>query len=564
LKGTFGGTRVSWRLWRERVLAFALFVALASLLQWRSGAFTVGMGSHPDEAAHYVTGLMIHDYVRAGNLTNPLAYAEHYYVHLPKIAFGMWPPVFHFIEAFWFLLVSPGKGAALGLVAILTALTAVLLYAVLRERFGWAVALATSAGYVLLPLTQESLQTVMADIQIALFNFAAIVALARYMRSGGQAAAIWFGVFTAASLATKANGLALIPIPVLVCVLNGRWDRLRRLPMLWAGLIIAVVGLPWQFISYVLIQKSGGLPISPEIVARTALRYVEVIGLALGPVITGLLVVGLVRETARLFRRQGEPDELQAGAISLLLCVWAYHSLVGQAEYRYMLGAIPAALVLAASGFEWMVEQLGSRGLSSGRARAALGALVVVTFLLFTWRIPTKADLGFNPVATLIRNQPPAVTLILSSASGEGAFIGEIATDKKRHSHLILRASKVLSSMTWYGTRREWFYNSRAEMHGYLENSSVEWVVVDTQPGNTSDPSVRYMLEALRSDPDHWKLRGEFSVPAVEGQPQCRIFVYGRSGPMKVKRGDVVLSLPYTLGKTIRHSDCAFMEPSGQ
>src|ERR1022692_1569416 len=100
-----------------RALAYVTVCAvlwmLAALLQWKAGAFAVELSGNPDESAHYITGLMIRDYIASGQFTSPMTYAEHYYAHYPKIAFGMWPPFFHITEALWTLIFSPGKVSVL-------------------------------------------------------------------------------------------------------------------------------------------------------------------------------------------------------------------------------------------------------------------------------------------------------------------------------------------------------------------------------------------------------------------------------------------------------------------
>src|SRR5690606_19005132 len=45
---------------------FLLLVAATVALQWLGGAYTAEYGSAPDEAAHYVTGLMVHGYLADG------------------------------------------------------------------------------------------------------------------------------------------------------------------------------------------------------------------------------------------------------------------------------------------------------------------------------------------------------------------------------------------------------------------------------------------------------------------------------------------------------------------
>ena len=41
-----------------------------------------------------MNALVLRDYIREGLSQNPLRFAEDYYRHYPKIAPGMWPPLF--------------------------------------------------------------------------------------------------------------------------------------------------------------------------------------------------------------------------------------------------------------------------------------------------------------------------------------------------------------------------------------------------------------------------------------------------------------------------------------
>ena len=58
-----------------------LFLATALLLQWLSGAYSAELGGHPDEPAHYVTGLMMQDYLKTWPPVPPVRFAESFYLH---------------------------------------------------------------------------------------------------------------------------------------------------------------------------------------------------------------------------------------------------------------------------------------------------------------------------------------------------------------------------------------------------------------------------------------------------------------------------------------------------
>ena len=80
------------RHWKQDIMALVLFLAATVGWQLQTGAYKSEFGGHPDEAAHYVTGLMIRDYLTGGIPEHPMKFARNYYDHYPKVALGNWPP----------------------------------------------------------------------------------------------------------------------------------------------------------------------------------------------------------------------------------------------------------------------------------------------------------------------------------------------------------------------------------------------------------------------------------------------------------------------------------------
>src|SRR5581483_5919113 len=87
----------------------ALFTVITAI-QFASGAYHSDFDADYDEASHAVSSLVVHDYLVHGLGTNPIAFAEDYYVHYPKVAIGHWPPVFYGSEALW--MVAFGRSRA--------------------------------------------------------------------------------------------------------------------------------------------------------------------------------------------------------------------------------------------------------------------------------------------------------------------------------------------------------------------------------------------------------------------------------------------------------------------
>ena len=117
-------------------LPFLLFFAIVILIQYFVGAYRSEFGSEPDEAAHYVTGLMVHDYITHLFPGNPMHFAKDYYEHYPKVALGHWPPMFYVIQSAWTLIFTPSRISIILLMAVLTAGASTILFNFLRAKFG--------------------------------------------------------------------------------------------------------------------------------------------------------------------------------------------------------------------------------------------------------------------------------------------------------------------------------------------------------------------------------------------------------------------------------------------
>ena len=131
----------------ENAATIAALFALTLLLQWLSGAYRSELAHFPDEPSHVVTSLMFGDYVRAGFPGSPVAYAEKYYVHYPKVAIGMWPPLFYCVAGAWTLVFGATRVSFLMLAALAGGLLAGSLAIFVKRMYGRALGL--TAGGVL-------------------------------------------------------------------------------------------------------------------------------------------------------------------------------------------------------------------------------------------------------------------------------------------------------------------------------------------------------------------------------------------------------------------------------
>ena len=101
---------------------------MVSFIQFWTNSFDAEFTIHPDEAAHFTTGVMTHDYLKNELGSSPLRFAKEFYVRYPKIAFGHFPPTFYVIQAGWYLLFGVSKTSALLLVGLITTILTYIIF----------------------------------------------------------------------------------------------------------------------------------------------------------------------------------------------------------------------------------------------------------------------------------------------------------------------------------------------------------------------------------------------------------------------------------------------------
>jgi hypothetical protein len=487
---------------------YLLLLLLAIHLQWKGGAYGSELGGSADEAAHFVTGLMIHDYLAAGAPASPMAYARDYYDHYPKIALGNWPPVFYVMQGLWSLVFSPSRVSILVLMAALSTLLAALVYRVLRDELGVAYGVLGSALLMTIPMVQQHGAMVMTEIPIALWTFSSIVCWGRFLRSGRPVHAAGFGLFAAVTILTKGSGVALALVPPLTILLSRRLDLLRR-PAFWTPVpVVLLIAGPWTWAFREVSSAAWGYPVAAwPFVRESALYYPKELVLAVGVPLFALAVYGAWLFIGRGGRR---PTLWHAAAASVISVVAFQVAIPCGLEARHLLPALPSLVLLVVAGVRGVQSLLERAGLPSGRARVGAGLLAVLPFGLLTFGVPQKRARGFEPIARRLLSEPGARTqafLVASDPPGEGQFVSEVALLERRPGHFVRRASKVLASADWNGRSYRPKYRTTRELLAYLERDSVGAVVID---GSVADRWKTYhhrlLDQAVREAPGSFSL----------------------------------------------------------
>jgi hypothetical protein len=109
----------------RRALPLLVFLFVCGvLLHWYAGTFHSEFGRYQDEGMHYITGLLVHDFIASGHWTHPMAFAKDYYMHFPKVGLGNWPPGFPLLQSAWAFLFGVSRPALLFFMIFLLSLLA--------------------------------------------------------------------------------------------------------------------------------------------------------------------------------------------------------------------------------------------------------------------------------------------------------------------------------------------------------------------------------------------------------------------------------------------------------
>ena len=540
---------------RWGAFAGAVYLLAALWLQALSGIYHSELGHYPDEPSHVMSSLMLRDYVLSGMRESPLEYAENYYVHYPKVAIGVWPPFYYITASVWMLLFSATHTSLVVFLALQSAVLALTLALFARHVFRDAIAFGLGLLLIFLPWMQASASMFMVDIFIAILEFWAMIQLVDFFFTERLRSAVLFGLFTSLAMLSKGNTIALLIVPVFLILLTRKFSVLKKRPIYLAGVLIVILGAPWQVISYRLMLHTVPMHrIDAVAVATMFTGYTAILISKFGLPVFLVMMVGLIVECLRVWRH---PDHLllssyaTAGAASLLLGVMVFHCIAPYPgpDERYLLPMAPLLLLFAAFGVRWLAGILPWPGFSPTAKSSAIAGLLLAFWVWKTFEIPHRPRMGFAQAAQLLSTPNDLIVVICSDSDGEGAFITSVALQEQRPRHVILRGSKFLSENPWDILSYRPQFRSPAELEQYLESIPVDAAVIDFS--QTIWEQDRTMLvQSLRESPSRWKLVAE----TTEGPESRHLQVYRRIGPPSgaATKTNIRVKMHLTLGRDLQ------------
>jgi hypothetical protein len=483
---------------------FLLFFLLAVVLQRAAGAYSSELAHYPDESSHYVTGLMVRDYLASGFSGHPVGFAERFYARFPKVAFGVWPPLFHLIMGVWLLPTPDGRTSVLLLMALIMTSAAYILYRAVRDVAGRTSGLLIGLLLMLLPVSQVMTDTVMADSLVMLTVLATSAAMARWLKTGAGRDAIGVGIFAGMAMMSKGNGTSVVLAVPLAIVVARRFDLLRKPATYVAGAFAGGLGFAWQLQSLNLYRQMSSFHAITLAGLRSAFEYYfRFIFHAVGFVLCALIILGLVACAGSIKRRDGAWNLWVSMGVTAFSVI-AFHILVPHpVDGRYMLAGIAPLLVFLVPA-AWKIRAALPllNPIPTSRLVPLLLSCVLAIFLAFFFYVPKLPRFGFREAAAWLQSHrlPGQRYLIASDANGEGAFISEVAsrTDRRVPDLRIMRVSKLLFVSDWNGHHYKLVYDTAGQALDDIEKLGISYIVVDGTRNLVHEPhweQVRRMLD---------------------------------------------------------------------
>jgi 4-amino-4-deoxy-L-arabinose transferase-like glycosyltransferase len=498
-----------------------VYFAFCLLLDTSAGAWRTPFVAYPDEPAHFVGSVMLHDWLLSGRPLQPVAFAWRYYEHYPFFAVGYWPPLFYVAAGIWFLLAGVGRWQALIVPAACAAGSAWLLFALVRRRAGPVAGFCAGLLYLSLPDVQQTTTMVMVDHFTAFLSLLVLLLSVQLLREPSLAGGIRCALACAAAVLSKYSALYVCALPFALALFSRRLDLWRK-PAFWLqpAIVAAIVG-PWAWWTAPLAAYGlppGPHPLSPE---RPLLFLGGLLHMFPEPLLAPL-AIGLV--ALLLFPSRWGGEELGTGLVAAGSVAFLLISPVG-AEPRHLLVAAAALLVLSVFGWTALLS-----GTSDVARRAAVACLVAGTlaFSLVEWgRFPRPAQYPVEAIVKAVIGDPRwQGCRIMVPSNVEGPFIAEFAWLGSRNpAYQLVRPNKVFASQGWFGNAYSSRVRSPEEMMAYLRRNPVCLILWDGRPPTELRPHERVMDEMLRRYPAVW--RPVFALPGGPSEPSAwTVFEY--------------------------------------
>lgn len=518
------------RYWEYGLVGIVLFIE-AFLLQWFGGALDSEYSRYSDEPAHYVTALMVYEYLKSEDYSDPLGFAEDYYAHYPKVALGHWPPVFYVLLAVWFIFFGVTRISVMCFIALIAVSTGIVIYHLAKSQFDKRGGIFAAILFLALPLVQQATGVVMLGHMVTLFTLVSVIFLARFLSTEKFIHGFLFSIFAACAILTRGSAWAICLMPILSMLFAWRFSMLTR-PVFWLTAIpILVLCAPWYLIMPSINSGAtvGGSVFSMGFTQQAVPHFAKILFEAIGIVIFIPAILGVWSKLIFPLLRRKQVDLMWSALAALIVATYLMHIFVAVAfDSRYMLITMPALVLFAVAGIEWIIEKFKTSEYDK-YISVSIYTLVVIIFLLTNFSVSATTNTGYSLALSEISKQLKTgqhAVLIASDAFGEGTIIAAAAAQRSSEDYF-LRGSKLFVDQDWSGRVLKEKFHSTTEIAELLNEIPVNAVILDASINAESQRYYHDMLKTMLLDENsEWRSIGKFSIVRRDVEIQNALLVF--------------------------------------
>ena len=542
----------------RRGLEIAVIMIVVFTIQYCLRGYDRDLANHSDEPAHFVTGVMVYDYLSTVPGSSPIAFAEDYYLRYPKVAIGHWPPGYYALQAVWYLCAGVSKFSAVVFSGLITSAFVYCLYLWVYRRHGLLLAALSVIVLIGQPLIRTHSILIMSDMVMCLFSLLAVRSFSDFIDNQQWRHATGFGMWAVLAIFTKPLALSLAPFIVLSPVVSRRIYVLRNRKLLIVCAFIMALTAPYYFWTW---NQGLGLHSQPDVkhLITSAVRVdrnyrgTDNLFVAMSGWITVIALVGCIP----LIRRAGHVELPRLGAFDVSTAfAWCtatlgflYVAPIGS-ESRYFIPVLTGAIFLYAEGLCHVLHYFH-------RWRAA-GWVVVAGFAaMAVLKAPGNDPSTLTGYAAAAGNfagtGSDQVILVSSNENGEGAFIAERLLRDRRRSGFVLRASKVLSQSTWGGGRYSARFSTHDQLRQFLNSVPVHFVVIDDfgYRNKAKPPHHELLEELIVESPEEFLLVKAFPIKYKGRRHPNAIRIYENQASRGQLPVRFQMDMKYSLGRDL-------------
>lgn len=521
------------------LLIALLFFFEVLIFQWVNNAFFSEYTGYPDEAAHYVSSLLIENYITNGEIEHPLYFAEDYYYHYPKVAIGHWPPVMYGLLALWFIVFGASRISTMCFVAATTAALATTIYYIAKNHLNKFSAVCAPLLFIAIPLIQTMSAVLMLELMVTLFILIACTFLAKFLSTGKTSDGIYFALLASAAILTRGTAWSIGLMPIMIMLMAWRFEMLKK-PILWiSGGLVLTLCLPW-YLSMPSVDAGafeGGSIYSSNFTLEAISWFAKNIYVEIGLVILLLTGIGIWSKIIYPILSKQQLELIWPTLLSIMLAIYFMHVIIpADFSIRYMTTIVPSIVLFSFAGIEWLISKISFKN-ASPILIGGLSALYVISNVgIDLENINNDGYVLAHDLAAGEINSRNKSILIASDVFGEGSVIARAAELDKDKQNVILRGSKLLVSEDWVGRNPVSKFTSTHEVARVLANIPVDAVILDNTM--TEDRYREYHLQLeylLKNDTENWQLLHNLPATKRGKVYQEGILVYKSLNPTEEK-----------------------------